>query len=204
MKKHFSIMLCITCLLTSTLFSSAGAADIAEAQPADSPIKMLVGDLVYEPELANDAVIAATTYVEQESPFKVLVGTLAYDAEDAAAATRAVNIPTSYAPINWYGQDVHHNWTADSYTWSSYFFNKDRGYYFDCQAASQYFGVAFYYDNGTYIGSGYGEKQSNGTYLMRAEMDGATGGYYVKIVNKSNTSITSNSKTYYCVYPKGY
>ncbi|MDP4120308.1 MAG: hypothetical protein Q8876_04525 [Bacillota bacterium] len=138
----------------------------------------------------------ATDINTNSSPITVTKGTLAYNPPAASNGLQATAPPTTYAPSSWYGYNVHHNWTAKSYTWSSYYFTNSDGLYFDCYSTKSFY-VEFYYPSGTYISTGY-PTLSNGQYALECTMDGSTAGYYVKIVNNSSSSITSSS--YYRIW----
>lgn len=104
--------------------------------------------------------------------------------------TRAVNVPTSYAPNSWYG--VNHSWTAKYYTWSSYIFEatgwEAKGESFSA-TAQQPFSVEIYYADGTLEESASAD-YLDGAYTIQFFVDFD---YYVKIINDSSTSITSNA-----------
>lgn len=119
----------------------------------------------------------------------VLIGTKSDSTDESTS--RAVNIPTSYAPSNWYNKK--HDWTAKYYTWSSYIFTCGKGKYFDC-SATQPFKVQFFYADGTSMGT-WSAVQQSGKYEVNAIMDGASAstGYYVKIINTDTRSITSGA-----------
>jgi hypothetical protein len=103
---------------------------------------------------------------------------------------RAVVPPTSYAPTSWY--NVNHNWTAASYTYSSYFFDTDLYPYLDI-AANATFRIDFYHTNGTFWGSITPSYSSSvgkyyGDYFFNPNED-----YYMIIYNLSGSSITSGA-----------
>lgn len=108
----------------------------------------------------------------------------------------ATTVPTTYAPASWY--NVNHYWTAKYYTWSSYIFTCGAGRYFDCYA-KQPFSVAFFYADGTEI-STWNAQWNGENYVFLAEMDGASAstGYYVKIINNDDVSISNDA--YYKVW----
>lgn len=136
----------------------------------------------------------ATTYNSPDRndqlPFTVLHGTFVYD-PSFDAETRAVSVPTTYAPKSWY--NVDHYWTARYYTWSSYILSQSDGYYFDCRADSP-FTVELYYADGEYIGDLVAEYSDvHDKYWVWTSMDYFHTGYYVKIVNNGDTPITSGA-----------
>ncbi|GEM_PF-5493435 len=106
------------------------------------------------------------------------------------ALPRATVPPTSYAPTSWY--NVNHNWTATSYTYSSYFFDTNLYPYLDI-AANATFKVEFYRTNGTYWGSVTPPYDSSkgkyyGAYFFNPDED-----YYMIIRNLSGSPITSSA-----------
>lgn len=120
---------------------------------------------------------------------KIVVGTRTERRTDIPE-TRAVNVPTSYAPSSWYSRS--HSWTAKYYTWSSYIFLASvpsaPGESFYCEA-QQPFSVEVYYTDGTSDGA-IAADYVDGAYTLQLFVDYD---YYVKIINDDTTSITSNA-----------
>lgn len=199
MKKLISMIL-VTCIaLSCTTFACA-----ADASVHTPSFKVLHGTYSYDSSAAaevvepkvesNDAVDTSNT---DETSFRVIHGTFSYDPpEDGAVKfiTRATTKPTALAPSSFY--NVKHYWTATSYTWSSYIFTQALGYRFDSRA-KQKFAVEFYRQNGVYEGTATAEYNSTiGGYWVQVDWEYNSSPYYVKIVNKSSSAISSNAFYY--------
>ena len=190
MKKIFGMLLIVCILLTSTTF--AFAADTM-------PFKVVHGEFSYDKAaaaLSNSSEALATP--EPVTPsFTVRQGTYSYappESSNSEISPMATTRPTSLAPSSFY--NVKHYWTATNYTWSSYMFTQTQGYTFDCRA-KQKFSVDFYLQNGTYEGTTTATyNSSNGLYCVLVDWEYNSNPYYVRIVNKSSSPISSNAFYY--------
>lgn len=198
MKKLFCMFITICIALTGSVV--AFAANVDEGHTA--PFTVLRGDYYFDLDAAKDSPAALANASDEGSeanpPFTVYRGTYIYDPpEEDFNASRAVSIPTSYAPRSFYG--VNHSWTATNYTWSSYIFTQSLGYTFDCNA-NQTFKVEFYTKNGVYEGTVIADYWDlRGKYNVWIQREYNPTPYYVKIVNTSGSRISSGA--YYYLEP---
>lgn len=113
-------------------------------------------------------------------------------------STRAVSVPTTFAPASWYGWDTVHYWTATYYTYSSYWFTTSHEFGFNIDVwADAPFHVVFVGQNGT-LGTEYATYNSMfGNYRVASFMYPNTP-FYMIIYNDSGSTIASNAG--YTVY----
>lgn len=112
--------------------------------------------------------------------------------------TRAVSVPTEYAPHNFY--ECYHEWTAKYYTWCSYILDFNLSRTLDV-TADQPFSVEFYYEDGTYIDQ-VSSSWRNGKYRLSYEVavTSAHDGYYFRIINEDPTGASILSGAEYVAY----
>lgn len=137
---------------------------------------------------------------------KILRGTVSFEPttvspDGAQEDSRAIRVPTSYAPASWY--DVRHYWTAKNYTYSSYIFEPSyhsnyEWQYFWAEADGRIFSVDVYGEDGNYqftITSGEHDPAAQfGSDTKLAEP------YYVVINNTYPEDGSISSGAFYIVY----
>lgn len=128
-------------------------------------------------------IYAFATDADNSVGIDVVIGTQTIDYVDSNS-TRAISVPTSFAPSSWY--EIDHIWSSKNYTWSSYKFTNTDGMYVFITGQDS-FDVQFFYANGTSMGTWSAYNVGN-EYQLSAVMNGSTSGYYFRIINTSSTS----------------
>ena len=126
----------------------------------------------------------------------------------SAASTRAIDIPTRYAPDSWYG--VSHQWTAKYYTYSSYIFEYAdvygaSGNYLEIVArAEKPFTLEIYdADNDSLISSSTATRSDMGystsAWFIEAMQPPFADSFYLILRNDSSSSISLDDNAFYTV-----
>ncbi len=125
----------------------------------------------------------------------------------ATASSRAVTIPTQYAPDSWYND--HHQWTATYYTYSSYIFT-----YMDIGGVANSYIEVFAYAPKPFTLELYSAETNQLVYREEASPCGDPNGYaargwfswtiyiedfYIILRNNASTDITLSDNAYYRV-----
>lgn len=125
----------------------------------------------------------------------------------AMASSRAVTIPTQYAPDSWY--NVPHQWTATYYTYSSYIFT-----YMDVGAVGNNYIDVYAYAPKPFTLELYSASTNQLLYRKEASLTGDPYGYaargwfnlniyiedfYIILRNNASTDIVLSDNAYYYV-----
>lgn len=139
--------------------------------------------------------------------FLALIMCCSLGALPAMASSRAVTIPTQYAPDSWY--NVSHQWTATYYTYSSYIFT-----YLDVGGVGNNYIEVYAYAPKPFTLELYSASTNQLIYSEEASVCGDPVGYsaigwfnwniyiedfYIILRNNASTDITLSDNAYYSV-----